>query len=343
MVVTDPAIGLIGNFPIFLVAIVAGVAVLAVRRPRDLVAPEMIIAAVSGIVFLYAFARTPNVSHGGTPGLSRYTLWLIPLAVPLFAALARSSGRTWRRFLMSAAVVSALVCVFAFHPGLPERSREPTWLAAWLWTSHPAWNDPLPEVFSETLRHADETGVPVATAGCEKVLLAKRSGGESMWPIPCYPAATPAYCVGDTLCYANRGGDHYTFARAPGRTERSSTPSGAAWPAGVDPLVRRFYDAWGWASLGPAPEFDVVRAAFDSRVSALGDRTHFIAAIGRTGPNPDVAFRFDSAMTGALFDPRTGSTTPIQAPATTDTLWRLTFPDARDDLLVLAMRRAGIR
>ena len=53
-------------------------------------------------VFLMSFAQTGNMHHGGTPGMSRYILWLVPLGVPFLRELfahgpRRAQGRHGRR------------------------------------------------------------------------------------------------------------------------------------------------------------------------------------------------------------------------------------------------------
>ena len=146
-VVLDPTLGLIGNFPLFLIVVVAGLVTLVRRAGARALWQDALIPAAAAAIFLLSFSRTTNVHHGGTPSLSRYALWLIPLAVPLLSALQRSGGRRWPRFLWTASAMSALISVLAFHPSVPQNSREPTWLATFLWTRLPAWNNPLPEVF----------------------------------------------------------------------------------------------------------------------------------------------------------------------------------------------------
>ncbi len=70
------------------------------RRFRD----EWVWIGLS-VPLLFAFAQTMNVNHGGTPGMSRYALWFIPLAAPLFDAtyrLTKAHGRWALRSLVAA-------------------------------------------------------------------------------------------------------------------------------------------------------------------------------------------------------------------------------------------------
>ena len=62
-------------------AVICVVIVTAWRRAG----PSRRLAFVLGAqaFFLFAFAQAPNANSGGTPGMSRYALWLLPLAVLL--------------------------------------------------------------------------------------------------------------------------------------------------------------------------------------------------------------------------------------------------------------------
>ena len=117
---------------------------------------------------------------------------------------------------MGAAAISAVICVFAFHPSIGQNGREPTWAADYLWTRHPGWNNPLPEVFTETYLKTEAPTAPTFTPGCEKILAGGR-GASSAWPVPCFPADTPIRCRGvGVWCYANREGAGACLCRRPG-------------------------------------------------------------------------------------------------------------------------------
>jgi hypothetical protein len=340
-VVLDPTVGLIGNYPIFL--LVVGVTLIALGRYRARVfwSPELLVVGIATGVFLLSFARTTNVHHGATPSLSRYALWLIPLSVPLFAVMRDRGGTNWQRFLWTAATVSALVSVFAFHPAVPQNSREPTWLAEFLWTRFPSWNNPLPEVFVETELHTEVPAVPAATAGCEKVLVAGRDNDAAVWPVPCYPAPLPEGCrrTGE-MCYANLIDHQYEFARVPGTWRGGGELRlDAVWPADTLPHVRRLYESWNWPSLhfGP-PGLSILRQAVAVTVTAIGSDERFILVLRDIRPAALVRFRPRSPMSGILIDARTGHTLRVEesrGPAGEP--WDVTLPRGFDTLL-LAMR-----
>ena len=307
-VVIDPSVGLIGNFPLFLVVVTAGLLTLIRRSSHEVIVEDVIIPGIVAAVFLFSFSRTTNIHHGGTPSLSRYALWLIPLAVPLLSRLNRIEGRFWPRFLWGAALTSALTCVAAFRPSVPQNSREPTWLATILWTRFPAWNNPLPEVFIETQLQVDEMRVPVATSGCEKVLVAAGDGESGAWPSPCYPAPLPAACAtAGTLCYANRSAGRYEFVPIRGASfDARAVRRDAAWPATAVAQVRKLYDAWNWPSLH-AGRLNVVTAEHVS-VEPLGSNDRFILVLRDPRAGAVVRLRPERAMQGVLMDALTGAT-----------------------------------
>ena len=344
-VVLDPTVGLIGNFPMLLVVVAVAVVALAIEIRLNTRAPATVgargagVALASAAVFLFAFSRTTNVHHGGTPSLSRYAIWLVPLAVPVLAGMQRIGGHRWRRFLWAAALTSSLISVVAFRPSVPENSREPTVLATHVWTRFPTWNNPLPEVFSETELHLDDLWVPAATRGCEKILLGPASASGA-WPVPCYPAPLPEICQrSGALCYANRAKDRYEFAAAPG-SGTAKLRTDAVWPAEATAHVRRIYDAWGWRTLDFGWDgVGVVRAAAGVTVTAIGSPDRFILVLRDVRPGAVVRLRTAHQLHGVLTDGMNGDTmaTEICEP---DEGCAIEVP-AGFRILLLAMRQRG--
>jgi hypothetical protein len=345
-VLFDPTLGLIGNFPMFLVVVTVGLAVLARRAPRAVVSDGMLVATITAAVFLISFSRTTNMHHGGTPSVSRYALWLIPLAIPLLASLNADNRRAWRHFLWGAAIISALVSVVAFHPSVPQNSREPTWLATFLWTRLPAWNNPLPEVFIETELHVDEPMIPVATARCEKILIAGEDSRNGMWPSPCYPAPVPPACQSPgTLCYANLAGRRYEFV--PVRSETIGPPAvrrDSVWPPESVPHVQRLYDAWNWpAMLTHAAPPVVVRAAQNVSVESIGSDDQFILVLRNPAPGAVIRLRPAAPLRTVLVDALTGDTLRAeQYDGNQEGLVVIDLPD-RFEMLLFAAQAASPR
>lgn len=344
--VFDPSMGLVGNFPMFLVATGLAGAWLAARHPRELMTARAGVAAVSAAVFLYSFAQTSNPHHGATPSLTRYALWFVPLALAVWLPWQATAGRLAQRALAVAAGASAFVCIIAFHPAVPQNQREPTWLATWLWTAHPGWNNPLPEVFAETILRTEGLAVPVTTAACEKILMAAGTPEEPVWPVPCLPAPVPAPCqMPGTVCYANRRGEQYDFVVAPGREVVPRRESGLAWPREAEPHVRRVYLEAGWAALadGGSAAFDVVRGQHNVRVGAVGTNGRFLLVLRPYGPDASVHFRPQSSSRGRMIDAATGAVlADLSFDGVAGDLWVVPVPAAQNGLILLTMQHTEV-
>jgi hypothetical protein len=210
---TDPFCGVVWHVPA-LVALVALALPAALRAWRD---RDVALATWGAAAFLGVFALASNVNHGGTPGPSRYGLWLLPFTIPLLMRLDVLRG--WRRSALPIVAIASMThAMLAFHPRAPEQSTGANGWASWLTERWPAAYDPLPEVFAERYGATDGTAVlPLASTGCGKVLLAGDGRGAIAWPIPCLPATAPGACTREgALCYASRrAGGGYSFSVPP--------------------------------------------------------------------------------------------------------------------------------
>jgi hypothetical protein len=203
----DLNVGLLTNAPL-LFAIICVIIVTAVRRRGSSRQLAFVVGAQA--FFLFAFAQAPNANSGGTPGMSRYALWLVP---PLVLLIDRhrvlEHGKRVMPALTALTMLSVLWSLALFNPLRPQSYLSPTPLAAWVWRGHPGLENPLPEIFAERLRHQDGVNPIASTADCEKALLQ-----EGRWPDPCGSAQPlPEACQSEgALCYANRHADgSYAF------------------------------------------------------------------------------------------------------------------------------------
>ncbi len=216
----DPNLGLVEAMPFATAMALAGVALyLSGRGDRTATSRlAIVVGAIAAPLLLLVVTQNANVNHGGTPGLSRYGLWALPLAAPLLAvAVAWCESRPASRDVAATLLLLSLGwSAYAYHPRRPER-LDPTPLASWLWHAHPAFDNPLPEIFAERIMAADTLHLPVTTEHCEKVLLLRAPAGISPWPVPCAGGEVPQTCFSaQGLCYANRGADGgYGFTTAP--------------------------------------------------------------------------------------------------------------------------------
>jgi hypothetical protein len=217
---------------------------------------------------------------------------------------------TWERFLWPLAAASAVACAFAFHPVVVQNSREPTWLAEFLWNRHPAWNNPLPEIFAETLMQREERAVPIATSGCDKVLFMAR-GDDVGLPIPCYPATPAGACaVAGTLCYANRAGARYEFVRAPGSSIQLKGfvyQKTRVWPHASLNHVRRLLEQAQWWTLRPKVDGqDILRQIVAVHAIELDGTRRVVFILRDADADAEIVLRPPARMTGVLTDAMTG-------------------------------------
>ena len=198
---TDVTMGLIVRYPPYVVACVAAVGWLAWRELTRLRDPFVATSGLAAVALFWAVGQPVSQNHGGSPDLSRYALWLMPLALPLLQQAGSSASPVVGRLGLGLAALSAVWTLVAFAPSRPEGHLSPTPLAGWLWTRHPMWSDPRPEVFAERVSHVEPPVVPAATADCQKVLLY-----EGLWPVHCLPQDDPPDECFDAqrFCYANR-------------------------------------------------------------------------------------------------------------------------------------------
>ncbi|AMY12180.1 hypothetical protein LuPra_05453 [Luteitalea pratensis] len=192
----DVNMGVLPRFPP--VALVVMVALLQRRGWRE---PAALPAALTGAALLLVISQQPNMNQGGSPDLSRYIVWLLPLALPWLLALDRSARQSTRMTGTLVLAVTAVWTAIAFLPSRPESYRYPTPFATWVWTQHPSWTMPRAEAFGERTSHREPAIVPTATPNCEKVLLF-----EGRWPSNCPPSTSPppSCAAPGTYCYADR-------------------------------------------------------------------------------------------------------------------------------------------
>ena len=166
----------------------------------------------------------------------------------------------------------------------------------WLWTRHPGWTNPLPEVFAEIVLHAEGTVVPTATMharrSCSHQARARR---RHLWPMPCAPAPRARRSVGPRdalLCQSRPATATMTSRRAWPRTRVHARPgpvatrgrsAGAAWFADAEwPATGRPVRA----TRRPA------RRMRRARHPPSAPTTRFVV-VPRTGRAPSAALRSD--------------------------------------------------
>jgi len=217
---SDPNFGFVVWCPILAATVAVTATALIAQKPRARSLLPLLASAVIAVIFMFAFAQTPNLNSGGTFGMARYAVWFIPLAIPALALGQAAFGASFNRRLAVVAVMAAIWSVSVAHPNRREEFLRPSWLADRIWTQYPSINNPFPEVFFERITHREQGPfVPVATANCAKILLV---GGVA--PTSCAAPVSQAsadesikaYCTAPSaLCYENRRGPTYELVEAP--------------------------------------------------------------------------------------------------------------------------------
>jgi hypothetical protein len=211
---------------------------LVARRDRLGALTGAVIAAL-----LVVFAQSINVNHGGSPGISRYAIWVLAVLTPFVAFGAnRLSSRRWLMAML--VVMSAGLSLFAFRPAAAERSGPgPSLLAEVVWTRWPELDNPVPEVFAERTTGLDGTPpVPAATSRCEKVLIVG-DGQRAWWPFPCAPREAPPACIAaGSFCYAHSA----AFVAAPAQAGFSfNVVEERAWAIGRQDRLTALFEVIG--------------------------------------------------------------------------------------------------
>jgi hypothetical protein len=318
-VLWDLNIGLVPNWPVLALVVAAIPVVLALSEPRRLLVLDVGSAAIGGMVMLAAFASIGNFMHGATPGIIRYAIWLVPLAVPVLA-LAKPDPR-WSRVLAVAAVVSAALSVQAYRPSVEEFSHRPTAIALWVWRHHPSWSHPTAEIFARSLAQRGGT-VPLASPGCGKILLMGRGDAQGMWPRPCPPAPVPDECrAPGAACYANRSGERYMFRRLAHLPDWLKYDRSHVWPRRGEQAISTLLHQMAWSTMEQVPrgrrDGPLAGAhAIDIEAVYLGDRRALLILAGAgEGARLDLRGR---QLYIRILDAETGSTVPAVPVASPD-------------------------
>lgn len=339
-VVWDPNLGLLFNAPFLVVMIVAAAVAVGVLARSRLTEPEVWLSLAAAALFLLSFAQSTNINNGATPGMSRYGVWLIPLAIPILERAAIVVPARSLRWFVPLALASCLWCLVAFQPRRPENYCAPTRVASFVWARWPSLDNPLPEIFSERLSAAEPGLAPVATPGCTKVLLV---GGQ--WPVPCPPQSVPSMCAPpDALCYANRGRSGYDFVHVPPPRfytfERRRT---WIWNAPAAGGIERILKRVRWRDLRQvarsAPGVMLLDADRVSWTYGLESEQELLVYVRQPRQGASLTLLLRATMVGSLLDAETGDEIqPLRIEGRPSELTRLIIPPGR--AVALALRRS---
>lgn len=147
----DPDVGLLPNWPLGAVALSLGIAH-AIRKNSMPGAKTIVLMSLYVLICLYAQSSTVNLNSGGSPDVSRYSLWYIPMFLPMIRIIIDELGG-WNRIARSAVLGLALAVgifnIFAYNPVRPEDNRKPTKLSYLIQKYAPYAYNPPSEIFAE--------------------------------------------------------------------------------------------------------------------------------------------------------------------------------------------------
>jgi hypothetical protein len=334
-VLSDPNIGLIPNAPaLCLAAAFAGVIALW-RRPA---LQWCAASALSAVVLLVVFAQTTNINHGGTRGMSRYGLMLIPLLVPFLREAATNAWPRVDRAFTAVVCLSIAWAIVDFHPNRPDDTMVPTRLAAMLWARFPSYDNPPAEIFAERLspRHLEDPVLPTATPTCSKLLLLA-----GKWPIPCPPETVSERCLREgQLCYANETPAGYDFVTLPSRKNLGHATAGRAWPDNPEERKRisRILKQLRWAELRRDPDARggaYVRGSVGLHgIYVLQGADRFCVYVGLSEPGAEMRIRLPVPMALTIVELESGAEHPVPFSFDANALLRIPVFEGRDLMMV---------
>lgn len=198
----DPDLGLFTNWPIGLVFLVLGLA-LILRSPKDTSSEDKGLSfgsmgwwlcLVYLLVGLYANSSTLNLNSGATLGVARYALWYIPLLFPFFVVVLRwLADKRVRRYVgVVGLLIAVIYSLLLYRPNRSESYTTPSILSRFLQTNASWVYDPPSEVFLERYSGFGEGEMStqlfaVVGPDCKKVLLLQGDGRDKI--------AIPEYCL----------------------------------------------------------------------------------------------------------------------------------------------------
>jgi len=152
--IVDADIGLLANWPVALLLLIA-VFVLAARRRLTIQGRTWVFLFLFIAVLLWSQSRTTNFNHGGTYNVSRYAVWYLGfffLSIwQIYLASFRMARRP-RRALAGAGLTVGLLVMAQYWPDRTEQYLRPTSLSRFLYDHIPKIYAPVPEVFIERYR-----------------------------------------------------------------------------------------------------------------------------------------------------------------------------------------------
>lgn len=176
----DPDIGLFPNWPMgFILLTISFIALVRRKTPRNMLIPWLGYVSTFILMSLWAQSSTENLNHGGTPGISRYSLWYLGLFYPSIVFLVNHvKNSKWHSTVLVCLSIACFVYNFnVYNLTLPEEGWRPSKLSALVQTYLPKLYNPPPEIFIERYCGVPSCRPLFAVIGpdCHKVLITNTS------------------------------------------------------------------------------------------------------------------------------------------------------------------------
>lgn len=186
----DPDIGLLPNWPLGIVLLVAGIYYYwrpSIRKDSPIALdwglPFWTFIAVFFFAALISHISTPHINSGATPGLARYALWYIPLFYPcglaLLTVLEGSDHGLQQRAAIGTLTIGVLATAATHLSIVHERYLSPSTISKLIQTYTPGFYDPPYEVFGARYSGVEGLAQVAAVVGpdCHKILILPPSSG----------------------------------------------------------------------------------------------------------------------------------------------------------------------
>ena len=326
----EPNIGIIANAPTYLLALIG--LLVAIRAPGRW-SGNWWWPILVHVPLLFIWSQNPNANHGGTPGINRWVLSLIPLSLPWMIGVYARGRANLRRAIAAAIVILGAVTAFWHLPSVPENYVNPTGVAQTVWSR--GWLHLTPaEVFAERTAHAEAPALPIADPSCATTLV-----WDMQSPVSCVPPVIelPTACEGvEGFCYAISHGHSVRVIRAAYngffyRTDPRSWPAAGPLAASVrSVLLALDSDTHRW-EIADERQWVHEKRAVDVRV-VLERPGRIFVYIARTGTSPLLVLRTPPDAEAVLH--RLIPSQPISKTAATEGALNVALPGDSSNLAV---------
>ncbi|MEL3888635.1 hypothetical protein V6B08_00080 [Ferrovibrio sp. MS7] len=258
----DLDIGLLPNWPIGTLSLLLA-ALFFLSAPRSFIWSKQKLGIAAFILFyllinLYAHSSTTNINSGATPGLSRYSLWYLPLAFPFFIyVIVKLSER-----LVAASAAAMAFCALAMlslYQNVPIRSEsytKPAYLSMLVQSRLPWFYNPPHEVFLERYTPFGEAVhlhamLMAVGPDCKKALVIPFGDRQTVTsPTHCFLDNQKLKAIASELIGKMKRPDYISLSTEQVKSARLTINTGQRYKVGMD-QPGNFLLRSGWSGIEP--------------------------------------------------------------------------------------------